>query len=190
MDKDKTVNEALPNYERRYTFNDWLSMDDNIRAELYEGTLITLTAPNQKHQQILSEMHGQLWQFLKNKPCKVFPAPFGVRLNEKEDTVVEPDIIVVCDMDKLDGKVCIGAPDLVIEILSPSTAKRDMLIKYRLYQKAGVREYWIIDPEIDLVQVGVLSAGSYITSVYGSTDKVPVHILENFEIDLSEVFPD
>ena len=120
----------------------------------------------------------------------MFPAPFGVRLNDKEDTVFEPDIVVVCDKSKLDGKICRGAPDLVIEIISPSSARMDRVYKYRKYQQAGVREYWIVDPEANFVQTGVLKGGEYITTMYDAEDKAPVFILEGFEIDLADVFRD
>ena len=171
-----------------YTFDEWLSWDEDVRAELCDGTLIMMAPPSQKHQRLLSELHGQLWQFLKGTSCKVFPAPFGVRLNEYEDTVFEPDIVVICDKSKLDGKIFSGAPDLVVEILSPSTARMDRGVKYRKYQQAGVREYWIIDPELNLLQTAILSDGKYISSVYEETDIAPVSVLEGCEINLTEVF--
>jgi len=187
-EKDLEVKEALPDYERCYTFEEWLTLESDQWIELYDGKLIYISTPLVKHQAILGNLYLQFGNFLKGKKCNVYLPPLGVRIFENEDTVLIPDLLVICDKEKLDERVCNGAPDLTIEILSPSTAKRDKLVKYRLYQKAGVREYWIIDPDTDTLQVGVLSAGSYITSVYGSTDKAPVHILENFEIDLSEVF--
>ena len=171
-----------------YTYEEWLLWDEGVRAELYDGELVMMAPPSQRHQEIISELNGQLWQFLKGKQCKVFPAPFGVRLNADENTVFEPDIIVVCDMTKLDGKICNGAPDLVIEVLSPSTAKTDRNYKYRKYQQAGVREYWIVDPELDLLQAGVMRDGSYVTTVYDAEDNAPVSVLTGCIIDLSEVF--
>ena len=171
-----------------YTYEQWLSWDENVRAELYEGMLIMMAPPSQRHQRVLSEIHGQLWQFLKGKQCTVFPAPFGVRLNINEDTVFEPDIVVVCDKSKLDGKVCNGAPDLVIEICSPSSERMDRVFKYRKYQQAGVREYWIVEPKFNVVHAGVLSNGSYIVSIYEENEKVPVSVLEGCEINLADVF--
>lgn len=171
-----------------YTVEDWLSWDEDVRAELYEGSLIMLAQPTVRHQSVLSELHGQLWQFLKGKPCSVYPAPFGVRLFDNEDTAFEPDIVVVCDKSKLDDRICRGAPDLVIEILSPSTAKMDRGMKYRKYQQAGVREYWIVDPDLNLLQAGVLHDGKYITTMYEAEDIAPVAILEGCEINLAEVF--
>ena len=171
-----------------YTFEEWLSWDENVRAELHDGALIMMAPPSQTHQSILSELHGQIWQFLKGKPCKVFPAPFGVKLCDFEDTVFEPDIVVICDKTKLDGKIFHGAPDMVIEILSPSTERADRVYKFRKYQKAGVREYWIVDPNLNLLQVSVLNEGDYITTVYDQNDIAPVTVLEGCDINLAEVF--
>ena len=177
-----------PSGKEYYSFEEWLAWGEGVRAELYEGALIMMAPPTQRHQGMLSELHGQLWQFLKNKPCKVFPAPFGVRLSDDEDTVFEPDIVVVCDKSKLDGKVCNGAPDFVVEIVSPSTERMDRIYKYRKYQQAGVREYWVLDPKLNLLQAGVLMDGAYITTVYDAEDKAPVSVLEGCVIDLADVF--
>ena len=173
---------------RLYTVEDWLSWDEDVRAELLEGKLIMLAQPTVRHQRILREINGQLWQFLIGKPCEVFMAPFGVRLFENEDTAFEPDIVVICDKEKLDERICRGAPDMVIEILSPSTARMDRGQKYIKYQKAGVREYWIVDPDLNLLQAGVLKDGSYITTVFEANDIAPVTVLEGCEINLADVF--
>jgi len=177
-----------PQKQEYYTVEEWLSWDEDVRAELYEGKLIMMAPPVQRHQHMLVELLVQLHAFLKEKPCKVFPAPTGVRLFEDEDTAFEPDIIVVCDKSKLDGKICNGAPDLVIEILSPSTARMDRVLKYRKYQQAGVREYWIVDPDLNLLQAGVLYEGKYITTMYEPDDIAPVTVLEGCEINLTDVF--
>ena len=172
-----------------YTVDEWLEWDENVRSELYEGDLIMLGQPNQRHQEILGELYGQLWQYLKGKPCKVFPTPFGVKLFETEETAFEPDIVAVCDESKLDGKICNGAPDMVIEILSPSTARMDRKYKYLKYQQAGVKEYWIVDPVDNYVQAGVLSNGSYITSIYTEEEAaVPISVIEGCKINLVDVF--
>jgi len=177
-----------PQKKKYYTYDEWLSWDESIRAELYGGMLVMMAPPSQRHQTILSELHGQLWQFLKGKPCKVFPAPFGVQLNNSEDTVFEPDIVVVCDKSKLDGKIFHGAPDMIIEILSPSSIRNDRIIKYRKYQQAGVREYWIVDPEHNILQVGVLHEGRYISSMFDADDVAPVSVLDGCEINMTDVF--
>jgi Uma2 family endonuclease len=120
----------------------------------------------------------------------VYPAPFDVRLNADtlDDTVVQPDIVVVCDHDKLNDAGCAGAPDLVIEILSPSTSKYDKTTKFNTYLKHCIREYWILDPETKTLAINLLNDNKYITHIYHEKEKAPVHILESFNIDLSEVF--
>jgi len=176
--------------ERYYTYDEWLSWDENVRVELYDGILVMLAQPSQKHQKVLMELAAQLHAYLKGKQCEVYPAPFGVRLSENEDTAFEPDIVVVCDKSKLGGKAYVGAPDMIIEILSPSTARIDRGIKFRKYLKAGVREYWIVDPELKLLQVNILSGKNYIISIYDSDEVAPVQILDGCEINLADVFRD
>jgi len=171
-----------------YTFEEWLSWDEDVRAELYEGSLVMMAPPSLRHQGILGVIYGQLWQFLIGRQCRAFPAPTGVRLSDAEDTVFEPDIIVVCDKKKLDGRICNGAPDLVIEILSPSTEHMDRNLKYRKYLEAGVPEYWIVDEKQNLVQAAVLQSGAYITKVYFAEDIAPVTVLDGCEINLAVVF--
>lgn len=114
-----------------------------------------------------------------------------MRLNADtfDDTVVQPDLVIVCDHSKLEEKGgCKGAPDMVAEILSPATAKYDRLTKFRLYQKSGVREYWIVDPESRTVAAHVLENGKYVAFAYGEEDLAPVHVLEGCEINLADVF--
>jgi Uma2 family endonuclease len=171
-----------------YTVEEYLTWDEDVRAELYEGTLIMLAQPTRRHQGVLVELVTQLHAFLKGKPCKVYPAPFGVRLSEKEDTIFEPDIVVVCDESKLGDRICVGAPDLVIEILSPSTARMDRILKFRKYREAGVREYWIVDPELNCVQVGILKNGEYIMYEYEDDESIRVSVLEGCTVNLVDVF--
>jgi Uma2 family endonuclease len=183
------VKEVEPKY---YTYADFLEWDEDFRAELHDGELVMMAPPVTKHQGILAELLFQIKTCLKGKNCKVFPAPFGVRLfpknNRSDDTVFEPDIIVVCDPAKLDDKGCNGSPDFVIEITSPSTAKYDRIYKLRKYEKAGVREYWIIDPETESVQVFILENGRFFASGHDETEKIPISVLEGCEIDLQAVF--
>jgi Uma2 family endonuclease len=181
------VSEALPKYERLYTVKDYHSWDEGFRCELYEGTLIVAETPAQRHQKILMEISGQLWQFLKDKPCKVYPAPFAVRLSEKEETVFEPDIVVICDESKLGGRIFSGAPDFIAEILSPSTARMDKKQKFQKYQQAGVKEYWIVNPDLNILEANTLKDGSYITMIFNESDMAPIHTI-NFEINLADVF--
>ena len=171
-----------------YTVEEYLTWDENFRAELHEGRLVLMAPPSASHQEVLMEIAAQLHTFLKGKPCKVYPAPFGVKLFDNEETIYEPDIAVICDKSKID-KICCGAPDLVIEIRSPATARKDLNEKYKKYEHAGVREYWIVDPEANHVQAGVLHNGKYITKLFGAEDELaPVSVLEGCVINLKDVF--
>ena len=175
--------------DKKYTYEDYMSWSEDERWELIDGTAYMLAAPSIAHQRISSELHRQLANFLFGKPCEVFHAAITVRLNKDNDTAVEPDIVVICDKSKLsDGKACVGAPDMVVEILSPSTASMDRLKKFNLYLQAGVREYWIVDPETKMVNVHMLKDGGYMTTAYGNADTVPVHVLDGCTISLSDVF--
>jgi Uma2 family endonuclease len=186
-EETRKVAEALREY-KRFTFDEFWALDENVRAELYDGELRMMANPSQRHQSVAGDMHRQLSQFLLGKPCKVFHAPFGVRLSDKEDTVFEPDILVVCDKTKLDGMKCNGAPDLVVEVLSPSSVRYDKVIKFGKYREAGVREYWIVDPDKNTLQANILRDGAYSATIYGETDVAPVSVLEGCTIDLAEVF--
>lgn len=187
---------ALPAENKRYTFANVLTWDEDDRIEIINGEPFMMAPPSRVHQEISFEIGRQLGNYLEGKRCRVYPAPFGVRLFEKEgdgpddvDTMVEPDLSVICDHSKLDDHGCKGAPDLVIEILSPSTRRHDRLTKFNLYQRAGVREYWIVDPEDRSIQVFVLEDGRYSVKDFGTTeDHLRVNILEDCTIDLSKVF--
>lgn len=187
---------ALPAENKRYTFADVLTWDEKDRIEIINGEAFMMAPPSRIHQKIVSELNRQLGNYLEGKRCEVYPAPFGVRLFEEDgdypedvDTMVEPDISVVCDPGKLDDRGCKGAPDLIIEILSRSTQRHDRLTKFNLYQRAGVREYWIVDPDSKSVQTFTLEKGYYIAKDFGAaSDKVMVGVLEECVIDLSTVF--
>ena len=183
--------EALREHQR-YTYADYCTWGDEERWELIDGVAYAMSpSPSWKHQEISANLHFQLYSFLKDKPCKVFAAPFDVRLNadSDDDTVVQPDIVVICDTAKLDDKGCIGAPDMVIEILSPSTALRDRVLKLRWYLRAGVREYWIVDPDSKTVSVHLLKNGEYYIRAYdGDDDGAAVHVLEGCVIDIGDIF--
>ncbi len=185
--------------EKYYTYADVLEWDESIRAEIINGTLYMMAPPLRIHQEISNALEEQIRDFLKDKPCKMYHAPFGVRLFEEDDddpkdvdTLVEPDITVVCDQSKLDDYGCKGAPDFIIEILSPSTARHDRFVKLNLYQRAKVREYWIVDPHNQTVEVCLLNAdGKFtVTEIYTPKDTPKVTVLPGCEINLSAVFPD
>ena len=188
---------ALPAQKARYTFADCLTWDERERIEIIDGEAFMMAAPSRIHQEICFEIGRQLGNYLEGKPCKVYPAPFGVRLFERAgdrpedvDTMVEPDLSVVCDRSKLDKYGCKGAPDMVIEVLSPSTQRHDQLVKLNLYQQAGVQEYWIVDPENRTVRV-LLQTGDgtfRIHEVYGQEDVAKVNVLEGCFVELSKVF--
>lgn len=177
---------------RHYTYADYCTWDDSEQWELIDGIPYAMSpAPSPRHQSISFELGRQLGNFLKGKPCKVFHAPLDVRLNadQEDDTVVQPDLVVICDRSKIDDKGCKGAPDLVMEILSPSTARHDRMVKFQKYQKAGVREYWLVDPDTNIVQAFTLKNGLYITRMYDDTEAAaPVEVLAGCTIDLREVF--
>ena len=187
---------ALPQ-EKLYTLADILEWPEDERTELICGVPTMLAAPARIHQEIITALVGQLYQFLRGKKCKVYAAPLAVRLFERKgdapwevDTVVEPDISVICDPEKLDDTGCIGAPDFIIEVLSPSTQRHDRFTKFKLYQQAGVREYWMIDPASKSVQTFVLEDGRYTAMDFGvAGDKLRVSVLEGCVLDLSEIFP-
>ena len=176
--------------QQRYTYEEYRAWDDDQLWELIDGVPYASPAPVRKHQDISVNLVGQFFNFLKGKPCKVYHPPFEVRLNIDTygDTVVHPDLVIVCDESKLDDIGCKGAPDMVAEILSPSTARHDKLVKFNQYLKAGVREYWIVDPDKRTVAVHILENGKYTTTTYGEEDTVPVHVLEGCGIVLSDVF--
>lgn len=188
---------ALPAEKARYTFADVLTWEEKERIEIINGEAFMMAPPSRAHQEILTELMRQLANFLEGKRCKVYPAPFGVRLFEKDgeapedvDTMVEPDLSVICDGDKLDDHGCKGAPDLVIEILSPSTQRHDRLVKLGLYQRAGVREYWIVNPEDKTIQVMLQDISNILQlhEVYSRGDVARVNVLEGCFIDLGKVF--
>jgi len=185
---------ALPEREQHYTYADYRAWDDDERWELIDGIPYAMSpGPSTIHQRISIDLTRQFSSFLKGKPCQVFAAPFDVRLNalgDDDDDVFQPDLLIVCDRAKIDDKGLNGAPDMAIEILSPSTAIRDKLLKFNKYQHAGVREYWIVYPADKMVQVFILENGRYLAKSYGETDTIQVHVLEGCEISLPDVFSD
>ena len=176
-----------------YTLADVLCWDDRERWELIDGVPLMMAPPARIHQKISGELFGQLREYLKGKKCEVYAAPFAVRLFEENgdlpervDTLVEPDISVICDKNKLNEKGCNGAPDWIIEIVSPSTSSLDYGIKLFKYRTAGVREYWIINPMTHTINVYDLESekGTY---QYNFDDNIPVCIYDDLTIRISEL---
>lgn len=179
-----------------YTYQDYLGWDFPQRVELYRGKPYELSpAPNRRHQRISTQLMGPLFNYLRGSDCELFTAPFDVRLpvankKGKPDTVVQPDLCVVCDLEKLDEQGCNGAPDLVVEILSPGNPKREMREKYELYEEAGVREYWVVYPDADTVHAFVRNAEGKFIGLQPRTilDELTSTIFPDLIIDLGVVF--
>ncbi len=183
--------------EDRFTYKNYLTWPENERWELIDGIAYDMTpAPSKTHQGISIALSSMFYNYLKDKNCKVFPAPFDVRFAEKNardediDTVVQPDIVVVCDKSKLDDRGCIGAPDLVIEILSPATAAKDMKEKFALYEKHGVLEYWLVQPLDKTVMVFKSGEDKKYgkPDIYIAEDEIKVGIFDDLTIVLKAVF--
>lgn len=149
-----------------YSYGDYLKWKFQERVEIIKGKIMAMSpAPNRLHQRISMKLTLELAKVFNNQQCQMYVAPFDVRFpdsNGKIKTVVQPDLCVICDPNKLDEKGCIGAPDLIVEILSPGNSKREMKDKYELYQEQGVSEYWIVRPEEQHIQIYVLENGRYI----------------------------
>jgi len=190
---DDEVKEAVRKYksDKRYTYADYASWNDDNRYELIDGVAYMMSAPSTEHQRILGKLYVLIANYLDGKQCEVFLSPFDVCINGKgdsDDTVVQPDILVICDDSILDEKRCNGAPDMTIEILSPSTSSRDRIKKLNKYLQAGVREYWIVDPETKDVAVHILENGKYTINVYEYDDLISISIFKDCEIALRDVF--
>jgi Uma2 family endonuclease len=179
--------------ENSYTYADYRqwNLAEGERFELVEGAAYAMSSPTTVHQAISGELFRQIANYLHKKPCRVFSAPYDVRLfyreDEHDDTVVQPDISVICDEKKLGPEGCRGAPDLVIEVLSPSNTSEEFIRKLNLYLKAGVREYWIVSPKEKIVQVNLLENNAYRSVVY-KDGALPASVLEGFSVTLSDVF--
>jgi Uma2 family endonuclease len=185
-------------FDKTYTYADYLTWKFSERVELIKGKIFRMAAPSRQHQKISRIISGELYVFLKENNCELFAAPFDVRLplpthrikGDKASTVIQPDICVVCDLSKLDDSGCNGAPDLVIEILSPGNAKKEMKEKYDLYESAGVREYWVVQPnESFVIRYNLDDKGQYVGSrLYTEDDIIESKVLEGFQIEINKVF--
>lgn len=171
-----------------YTIDYIYSLPEGQRAELIDGVIYDMSPPSFRHQKILSFLHIEIGNYIrsKNGSCEVLPAPFAVFLNTDDKTYVEPDISVICDPSKLNDRGCNGAPDWIIEIVSPSSKKIDYMIKLFKYCSAGVREYWIVDPLKE--QIRVYNFETNDNEDYTFADCVKVGIYEDLEIDFSKLY--
>ncbi|MBD3628137.1 Uma2 family endonuclease [Cyclobacterium sp.] len=194
-DQDNSTKEPISEYGP-YSYADYLRWELEDRMEIIKGRHFKMNAaPKRLHQKISLHIATELYQFLKGKACEVYEAPFDVRLpvkslkNEEIFTVVQPDICVVCNPKKLDEAGCLGAPELIVEILSPGNNKKELQYKYEVYQESGVKEYWIIHPDEQTLLVYTLTADKYVPSrLYTSGDIVKSDCIEGFALDLELLF--
>jgi Uma2 family endonuclease len=183
---------------KTYNYAQYLTWRFQERIELIKGKIFKMSpAPARRHQQVSFELSRQIGNYLHKKKCKVYSAPFDVRFpkgegDEQTFTVVQPDICVICDPAKLDDRGCVGAPDLIIEILSQASAERDSKIKFQLYQEQGVEEYWMVYPGENMVDVFKLDKkGKYqFDGKYVQNDQIKVGIFDDLLINLEDVFND
>lgn len=186
----------IPNSDKKYTYEDYLTWPENEKWEIIDGMPYMQSAPTWQHQSISSDLHRQIANYLVNNPCQVFASPFDLRLPETverdEETtfVVQPDIVVICDKAGLKGTGYYGTPSLLIEITSPATGKMDRLYKFNKYEKAGVKEYWIVEPDLKIVSVFVLQDNKRYgrPEVYSEENQIKVSIFPDLTIDLNSVF--
>lgn len=182
-----------------YTYAHYLNWLFDERVELIKGRIFKMSpAPSRRHQEVSGALFFEINSFLKNKPCKVYAAPFDVRFpkeskaDHETDTVLQPDISVVCDLSKLDDRGCIGAPDIVAEILSQGNNKTELLYKYQVYEEFGVREYWIVSPaDKTFLKYTLSNDGRFQPSrLFTAGEKVGSSVLPGFTLDLDEIFRD
>lgn len=195
-ENNNLVKEPYTEYGR-YTYADYLTWEIDHMVELIKGKVFrqAAAAPRRIHQELVLKIGSQLSGLLKGNKCKAYIAPFDVRLpvksrkHEDINTVVQPDICVVCDPEKLDDLGCVGAPDLIMEILSPSNNKKELQNKYEVYEESGVLEYWIIHPYEKTLLVYTLTDGKYVPSkLFTLGDRVPSQCIKGFVLDIDELF--
>ena len=178
--------------DKRYTYEDYLNWPEDERVELIDGQIFVMSAPSRRHQELKRLLCQRFGIYLHGKDCEVFDAPFDVKIDFDigKDSVVQPDILIVCDKTKFDEKGLNGAPDLAVEVLSPSNRSHDLVRKYNKYLEVGVREYWIVDPMKEEVQVNNLSIDKqqYLNKTYQKGDEIKVQILDNLVINVTDLF--
>jgi len=185
-------------FTKKYSYADYIKWQFTERLELLKGYLQKLAAPSSMHQNASTNLLRCFANYLYKKPCKVFHAPFDVRFyNEQKSmltdkdifTVVQPDICVICDRNKIDKRGCLGAPDFIIEILSDSNSKTDLKDKFEIYQEHGVAEYWIAFPNQKMIQKFVLTEGKYqLEGMYVENEEISPNLFPDLKVDLTEIF--
>ena len=186
----------LPQQNKSYTYEDYLNWPDDERCELIEGTPYMQAAPAWQHQAITFELGRQFGNYLIGKSCRAFTSPFDLIISDevieegKSKNVVQPDLLVVCDKSGLKGTGYFGVPDLIIEVCSPSTMRNDKVLKFNKYEKIGVKEYWIVEPEGKFISIFTLQENNRYgrPEIYTEVDNVKVSIFENLIVDLKLVF--
>jgi len=185
---------------KTYSYADYLTWQFEQYVELIKGKIWKMSpAPRTKHQRVIRKITYKLESFLLQKTCELFISPFDVRLYDKKKsekvnqdifTVVQPDLCIICDKTKIDELGCLGAPDLIVEILSPGNSRKEMRVKYELYEESGVREYWVADPERQTVHVFGLNENEVFESkkIFVSDDVMHSFIFPDLLIDLNEIF--
>lgn len=170
------------------SLEEYEALPEEIRAEVFEGQIYYMASPSQQHQTILTELLVTIRNYLRKKggDCQVFPAPFDVKLSVRPLTIVQPDLMIVCNKEQLDGKRCNGAPDFIIEIVSPGNSEDDYIRKLYYYKNAGVREYWIVDPRRKIITVNYFE-GNMLTVQYSFEATVKVNIYDDLYISFSEI---
>ena len=183
--------DSLAYENKKYTYEDLEKLPDDERYEIIDGNLFIMESPHGRHQLLLGELFGQIREFLKGKKCTVFLAPFDVVLSKSKKkneifNVVQPDLMVLCDMDKYEGQKIFGAPDFVIEIVSPTNRTHDYLRKFNLYQKYGVKEYWLIDYKDKAILPYILNEKDIyeLPRTYELDEDIKVHTLKGLTISL------
>jgi len=188
---------AKKKVSEHFTWADYLQWPDEQRCEIIDGQIYDMTpAPGTSHQELLMNLAARIYEYLKDKPCKIFVAPFDVRLAEKKENrnscsnVVQPDISIICDQKKIDEKGCAGAPDLIVEILSASTASKDQVKKRRLYERHGVKEYWLIHPIERYAHIYALKDGAYeLIGVFDDEATLESQLFTGLAVKMTEILP-
>jgi len=197
VEKINKVEDSFAIYGDDYTYDDYLKFDFDYYVELIRGKIFKMSpSPNTRHQRTLREFTGKFYNHFKGKPCQVFFAPFDVILpvtnrKGKPNTVVEPDLCVICDPSIIQERGCFGVPDFLIEIISPHTTRKDIKIKFDLYQEVKVREYWVVYPDEKSIEMYILANDKFeLKEVFIKSGNISPHIFPEFSFEVAEIFED